>query len=354
MDSNSKSLLSSILIDSQSLTSISLKNNYYTINDGIEILSKVIANNPNIKEIKLINYVVSTDDAIMLARAIAANQNIRSLMFDTSSITEVGLCELANIIKLNNCLEKLRFIRVDLSGYNLKIILGHLRETIGLRNLTMIECNINDDYAKEFAELLIANKYLQTLNLLRNSVSDLTSKYLAIILPYLKNLKYLELSYNNISKDGCINILNALRENTSIEFFDLDCNIPSLDKTYLKAIKQNCSLISMGVSNLKKKNQEKVFKQTKLNKYGPRNWYNSVFFVLVCLNNIYSHENWFSVLPLELFNEVMLMLKVPLIKESSALDHHAKYESKTIHPFRDTDTDIDAYEWLKKINAVKL
>lgn len=127
-----------------------------------------------------------------------------------------------------------------------------LPENKSLLTLNLSRKKLNDEHAKELAEMLKKNKKLRRLELEGNEFGPDAAKYFAEALKVNKTLRYLDLENNNLTNkgedsDGVIALFEALKDNTMLISLNLTNNYltPACGQAVLYSLRKNTTLIHL-------------------------------------------------------------------------------------------------------------
>ena len=212
-----------------------------------EDLANVIKNNPSLEELHLSENDLRSSATVIL-QALKENSQLKVLNLNSNNMTRQVAEDLANVIKNNPSVEELYLSKNDL-GSSATVILQALKGKSKLKILYLHNNNMTGQVAEDLANVLKNNPSLEGLFLSQN---DLRSSATVILQALKQNsqLKVLNLGCNNMTGQVAEDLAIVIKNNLGLKVLCLyDNDLKSSGVVILQALKENCELIILNMSN---------------------------------------------------------------------------------------------------------
>lgn len=190
-------------------------------------LSRVSRNDPSLKWIDAMCFLMGNDGARLLADALQTNSYVTKINLRLNHIGVEGIEALVDVLENNHTVTELNLAANELGDEGALHIARLIKKTRSLAKLTLMRCNITSIGTQVIATSLLSNSSLTWLNI---SDNDQGTNYEGVdgIIDALRqntNLKFLK-----------ITTLDAARSKQVSELSELNSKIGSWDKNFRKTL----------------------------------------------------------------------------------------------------------------------
>lgn len=177
------------LCNNNKLETLDLPHNKLTRND-LSTLATTLKINHHLKNLNLSNNDICADNIMMICDAMEINTSIQSLNLNNNLIKD-SIIHIARMIRYNNVLLELEISKCQIT-------------------------NMSD-----LSDALIINTTLTNINISHNKLQSSSSNYIVDIVRKNNVLKNLNIMFTNMGVNDCINIANALIDNSTLRVFKI-------------------------------------------------------------------------------------------------------------------------------------
>lgn len=189
-----------------------------------EPLCEMLGRNKTLVELNLCRNHQLKDALAAVVETVVEEGRIKRLNVGNCSISAVGTKRMfAAMQNKNTCLSSMNLTGIEFDDEGVLLFAEVLKKDAVLEELVMRSCNLGDTRGAKIMEALTSNTGLAWLSLAMNFLGPATVQAAAVMLKANKTLQALELDGNeNLgAKDGCKEMLEALKSNRSLGFLSL-------------------------------------------------------------------------------------------------------------------------------------
>ena len=222
------------------LTKLYINNNNIT-SESADDIAAVICCNIQLQEFNISENKLQATGVIIIAKALQSISTLKKLYISNNiyigknAYTEGALSELKNTtekaaysfaeaVSHNTKLQEIDFSENYLPTTGIVKIMQVLQSIFTVNKLYIINNNITEEAADDFAAALAFNTQLQELDISRNNLQTQGTIKIAKALQGIFTLKILHISNNNIADDAADDIAAALSHSYQLEVFSINGN----------------------------------------------------------------------------------------------------------------------------------
>ena len=204
-------------------------------------LTNVIKNNSNLEHLDLRSNDLGPTATNLILQALKGNHKLKILNLNDNNMTGKVSEELANVIE-NNCNLEALALHGNALGPSASVILQALKVSTKLRGLNLNDNSMTGQVAEDLANIIKNNSNLEIL-CLRNNELGLSAIKILQALKDNSKLIILDLNSNNMTKQVAADLANVISNNSGLERIHLFNNdLRSSATVILQALQQNSNL----------------------------------------------------------------------------------------------------------------
>ena len=218
--------------------------------DKIDTFVKAIKLNNKLEKLYLQECHSNNSEIVdEIASALKSISSLKCLNLSCIKITD-GVIEIADIITCNCALEYLDFSSCGLLEGGVKVISVSLQNLRTLKYLNLSDNKISDQAAQELSVALAKNTSIEYLNLSNCKMKETEIVAIGSELQKIQTLRILDIASNEIINDAAVVIRNVIYSNTTMKKVNLsNCNLKKPHyKNILQALKETTSLEEIDLS----------------------------------------------------------------------------------------------------------
>lgn len=219
------------LLDDTQVTGLWLKRNPLKA-AGMVPIGRLISQNVTLQVLDLLNCGLLDDGVKILFQSMSSNRSLRHLYLSANGITAVGLGYIRDYYAKNESLLETLFLGSNRIGNDgAKIVSEFLKLDTKLMRLNLASSRIGAEGMKHLGEALTTHPRLMVLDMgytrstvdlgeLGNYIEDEGALYLSEYLKKTNHLISLNITHNHIKQKGMQLLVDALKHNKSLIYFD--------------------------------------------------------------------------------------------------------------------------------------
>ena len=222
------------------LTKLYINNNNIT-SESADDIAAVICCNTHLQEFDISENKLQATGVIIIAKALQSIATLKkfyisnNIYIDKNAYTEGALSDIENTtekaaysfaeaVSHNVKLQEINFSENYFPATGIVKIMQVLQSIFTINKLYVININITEEAADDFAAALAFNTQLQELDISRNNLQTQGTIKIAKAIQGIFTLKILRISNNNIADDAADSIAAALSHNYQLEVFTISRN----------------------------------------------------------------------------------------------------------------------------------
>ena len=245
------------------LRKLYISNNNITA-EAADDIAAVICCNTQLQEFNISNNKLQATGVIIIAKALRSITTLKKLCISNNiyfgknscikhiqNTTEEAAYSFAEAVSCNIKLQEIDFSKNYFPTIGIVKIMQVLQNIVTIKKLYVININITEEAADDFAAALAFNTQLQELDISKNNLQTQGTIKIAKALQGIFTLKILRISNNNIADDAADDIAAAVSHSYQLKVFSISRNCvgaPGMIKI-ARALQQISTLQSLYINN---------------------------------------------------------------------------------------------------------